>query len=85
MLDTSHIDTLECRLERWAAHRFSCVPADRDTAEKGIRLAYLAVNLPPPQRIIWSGGPVEIAERLAALEAGAETGSNVKAALFTRS
>ena len=82
MLDTSHIDTLECRLERWAAHRFSCVPADRDTAEKGIRLAYLAVNLPPPQRIIWSGGPVEIAERLAALEAGAQTGSNVKAALF---
>ena len=82
MLDSARLDTLECRLQCWAAHRLSCAPADRETAEEGIRLAYLAANLPPPQRIVWSGGPVEIAERLAAIAAGDQVGANVKAVVF---
>jgi hypothetical protein len=64
------------------AHRLSCVPADREAAEEGIRLAYLAANLPPPQRVVWLGGPVEIAERLAAIAAGDQVGANVKAVVF---
>jgi hypothetical protein len=82
MLETGHIDVLERRLERWAAHRLSCAPSDRDTVEEGIRLTYRAVNLSPPQRIIWCGGPVEIAERLAAIGAGDRTGANVRAIII---
>jgi hypothetical protein len=82
MLETAHLDALECRLERWAARRFSCAPSDRDTAEEGIRLTYRAVDLPPPQRIIWCGGPVEIAKRLAAIGAGDRIGANVRATII---
>ena len=60
----------------------SCEPADRAAAEEGIRLAYAAGGLAPPDRIIWCAGPVDIAKRLAAISADELPGANVKAEIF---
>jgi hypothetical protein len=57
----------------------SCAPADRPTAEEGIHLAYRAAGLPQPQRIVWCGGPIEIARKLAAVTVQDAIGANVKA------
>ena len=54
-------------------------PADRATAEDGIRLAYEAAGLRPPREIVWCGGPVEIASKIAAASAADGVGANVKA------
>lgn len=75
-------DDLKDYLERWAAVRMSCEPADRPTAEDGIRLAYAAAGLAPPDRIMWCGGPVEIAKQLAAASPHDLIGANVKAEIF---
>ena len=56
--------------------------ADRETAEDGIRLAYQSAGLAAPVRIIWCGGPIEIAQQLASATAGDQIGSNVKAQIF---
>lgn len=77
-----HTDGLRRHFDRCAAIRLSCRPADRSTAEQGIRLAYAAANLAPPKRIVWCGGPVEIASRLASASATAAIGANVKEELF---
>jgi hypothetical protein len=82
MRDTSPIDTLETYLGRWAAAHLSCEPADRQTAEVGVREAYASAGLAPPQRIVWCGGPLEIARQLAAVSAGDIVGVNVKAHIF---
>ena len=82
MRDTSPIDTLETYLGRWAAAHLSCEPADRRTAEEGVREAYASAGLAPPQRIVWCGGPLEIARQLAAVSAGDIVGVNVKAHIF---
>jgi hypothetical protein len=79
MRDTSPIDTLETYLGRWAAAHLSCEPADRRTAEEGVREAYVSAGLAPPQRIVWCGGPLEIAGHLAAASLGDSIGVNVKA------
>jgi hypothetical protein len=84
MRDTSPIDALKEYLDRWAAAHSSCEPADRGTAEEGIRLAYASAGLAPPQRIIWCGGPLEIAQHLAAASADDLIGANVKAEVFDR-
>ena len=60
----------------------SCEPADRRTAEDGVRLAYATAGLAPPQRIIWCGGPLEIAKHLAAASPADAIGANVKAEIF---
>ena len=57
----SPLDALSDYLDRWGAAHLSCQPADRDTAEEGIRLAYAAAGLAPPRRIVWCGGPLDIA------------------------
>jgi hypothetical protein len=62
--------------------RSSCRPADRRTAEQGIRLAYAAAGLAAPKRIIWCGGPMEIAEQLAVVSPGVPIGANVKQEIF---
>ena len=82
MRDTSPIDDLKEYLDRWAAAHLSCEPADRRTAEEGVRLAYASAGLAPPQRIVWCGGPLEIAQHLAAASADDLIGVNVKAQIF---
>ncbi len=78
-------DNLKDYLNRWAAARMSCEQADRPVAEEGIRAAYVAAGLGPPARIIWCGGPVDIAKRLAAASLDDEPiGVNVKAEIFDR-
>jgi hypothetical protein len=83
MLAHTPIDALEEYLGRWAAAHLSCAPADRGTAEEGVRLAYTTAGLAPPD-IVWCGGPLEIAERLAAASAADVIGPNVKAEIFDR-
>ena len=39
MLDVTPLAALEEHLQRWTALRTTCAPADRDTADEGIRLA----------------------------------------------
>jgi hypothetical protein len=68
----------DIRVGRSAAVAASFDPADRTTAEEGIGLAYQAAGLSPPKRIVWCGGPVEIAAKLAAATAADAVGVNVK-------
>src|SRR5262245_46207459 len=82
MLDVAPMDALEEHLQRWTALRTTCAPADRDAADEGIRLAYQAAGLSAPARIIWCGGPIEIAQQLVAATARDQIGSNVKAQVF---
>jgi hypothetical protein len=46
MLALAPLQDLSQYLEHWAAARLSCEPADRATAEAGVRLAYHAAGLP---------------------------------------
>jgi hypothetical protein len=62
----------------------SCEPADRPAAEDGIRRSYAAVGRAPPDRIIWCGGPMEIAKRLATASPEDPIGANVKAEVFDK-
>jgi hypothetical protein len=82
MLASPQIDALRDHFGRWASLRLSCQPADRRTAEQGIRLAYAAAGLAPPKQIIWCGGPMEIAEELAALRGTTPIGPSVKQEIF---
>jgi hypothetical protein len=75
-------DALRNYLNRWAGRRFSREPADRKATEEGVRLAYAAAGLAPPQRIIWRRGPLEIANDLATARAEDSIGANVKLAIF---
>ena len=99
MRDTSPIDALKEYLDRWAAAHLSCEPADRRTAEEGVRDAYASAGLAPPQRIVWCGGPLEIAQHLAAassddrdrgqreggdLRPGAQPGRHLRGGLLER-
>jgi len=84
MLDASPIEALSEYLDHWAAAHVSCEPADRPMAEEGIRLAYAIAGLTPPRRIIWCGGPLEIANQLAAARAVDAIGRNVKAEVYDR-
>jgi hypothetical protein len=77
-------DDLKAYLERWASVRMSCEPADRPAAEEGIRRMYAAAGLAPPERIVWCGGPMEIAKRLATASPDDPIGANVKAEVFDR-
>ncbi|MCI0529239.1 MAG: hypothetical protein L0Y56_17520, partial [Nitrospira sp.] len=51
--------------DKWRRIISSTEPASRKEAETGINLAYQAIGLKPPDKIVWSGSP------LAALLAGA--------------
>ena len=86
MLDTvpeaSPIAALGDYLDRWAEAHLSCQPADRVEAEEGVRLAYATAGLAPPARIVWCGGPLEIAAHLAAASPADLIGANVKAQVF---
>jgi hypothetical protein len=71
-------------LDRWAKAHLGCAPADRPTAEAGVRLAYTAAGLPPPNRIVWCGGPLEIVRHLRESSALDNPGRNVKVEVFDR-
>ena len=47
----------------WLARQASTQQADRETAEAGVRQAYLASGLAAPDRIEWCAGPRELAQR----------------------
>lgn len=65
-------------LRHWAEAPFSCEPSDRELAERGVRLAYRAAGLAPPQRIIWCGSPVGIATQIGAASASRQIGRSVR-------
>src|SRR5689334_12198571 len=67
---------------RWRAIRRSTEPADRGAAEGGVRLAYRAAGLAPPERIVWCNSPIALAHL--ALRSTAADGGNVKAAIMQR-
>lgn len=56
--------------DEWLAVGLSTAPADRPAAEEGVRLAYAAANLPPPQHYLWRGSPWAGALAAAQLAAG---------------
>jgi hypothetical protein len=82
--DVPPMAALRDYLDRWAAAHLSCEPADRLTAEEGVRLAYTTAGLAPPTRMIWCGGPLEIAQHLATASPTDVIGPNVKAQVFDR-
>jgi hypothetical protein len=82
--EASPLNALSAYLDRWAAAHLSCEPADREIAENGVRLAYAAGGLEPPARIVWCGGPLEIARNLAAADLHDRIGDNVKTEVFNR-
>jgi hypothetical protein len=67
---------------RWAAVRRSTAPADRETAEQAVMLAYHAAGLAPPGRIAWRDGPLALADP--ALRMSREDGRNVRFRLVDR-
>jgi hypothetical protein len=84
MVGGKPFDDLEAYLNRWAGVRMSCAPAERGLAEDGIRSAYSAAGLAPPDRIVWCSGPMEIAKRLATASPDDLIGANVKAEVFDK-
>jgi hypothetical protein len=82
MHGAARFNDLRAYLDRWARLRMSGGPADRRAAEEGIRLAYAAAGLTPPERIVWCGGPMEIAKGLATASPEDPIGRNVKGELF---
>jgi hypothetical protein len=65
---------------RWERVRLSTAPADRAAAEVATGEAYRAAGLAPPDRIIWCGGPVDVARSCADTGLSA-AGDNVKSQL----
>lgn len=82
MFGRAEIGSLPHPTNRWAETPLSCRPANRTMAEQGIRLAYAAAGLPPPERIVWCGGPLAIARELASAAPAQRIGANVKAEIF---
>src|SRR5262245_13211521 len=82
MLAASPTRALNEYLDRWSSAHLSCDPADRGTAEEGICLAYAAVGLRAPQRVVWFKSPLELADRLAKPSPHMPIGPNVKTEVF---
>jgi len=78
-LTPEQIAALRLYSERWTKIRRSTLPADRASAQDGVRLAYRAAGLEPPHRIEWCRGPIELAELAAHVtrDHGANVGSFV--------
>ncbi|HEY4027211.1 MAG TPA: hypothetical protein VGO86_12340 [Candidatus Dormibacteraeota bacterium] len=58
-LAPAHEAKLEALREEWRAVGLATGPADRRRAERGMRAAYLAAGLPPPQLFLWVRSPLE--------------------------
>jgi hypothetical protein len=83
-LDLAQTEKLAQHRKRWAEVRLSTAPCDRAAAEEGVALAYRAVGLPPPQRMVWCGGPVEIARLWAQAQRDEIRGGNLKAEMIDK-
>ena len=79
--DLTPTDALAGYLVRWETAHLSCEPAQRPTAEHGIRAAYAAAGFPTP-RIVWCRSPIEIAQEIAAAKLPHAIGRNVKTDVF---
>jgi len=79
ILAPEQITALRLYSDRWTKIRRSTLPADRSAAEDGVRLAYQAAGLDPPERFEWCRGPIELAELTThvARDHGANIGSFV--------
>src|SRR5258706_9127890 len=69
--------------ERWTEIRRSTAPADREAAEHGVRLAYLASGHLPPSHIVWCASPIEMAN-LWGQTPHDQAGANVRTAVVNK-
>lgn len=53
---------LEIYAKKWRDIRLTTTPAHREEAERGLRLAYLAGGIQPPEKILWFTSPATLAE-----------------------
>jgi hypothetical protein len=81
-LTAEQVAALDRYRARWLAIRRSTEPADRGAAEQGVRLAYQAAGLPPPDRFEWCDSPIALSHRACA--ASSIDGANVRSALVDR-
>ena len=58
--------------QEWLRHGLTLEPADRATAEAGVRLVYRAAGLTPPRRVVWAGSPLAGVVAALALTAGSD-------------
>ncbi len=58
LLTPEQIDRFGDYVERWTAIGLCTAPADRPQAEAGVRAAYEAAELTPPELIVWCGSPM---------------------------
>ncbi|MEV0196231.1 DUF6745 domain-containing protein [Nonomuraea sp. NPDC050691] len=68
----------------WREVAFTTGPADRAEAEAGVRAAYLAAGLAPPERVVWLSSPAQGAIAAAVLTGDAKTRSLLHSALAAR-
>lgn len=71
--------SLEAHRQKWLEIGLSTEPADRPTAEAGVRAAYEAAGLPPPAMVVWLESPMAGAVGAAVLARGAQVGDQVEA------
>jgi len=77
-LSAEQVVALSRQHARWEGIRTSTARADRAAANDGVKAAYRAARLAPPDEIIWCEGPLEVA-RAGAQTGHAVAGENVKA------
>lgn len=77
LFDASCLERLAQLRQRWETLRRSTAPSDRVAAEAGVRAAYRAAQLPPPE-IVWADGPDDVAEQWQRRQLGGLAGPNVK-------
>jgi hypothetical protein len=65
--DPGQLATLGTVASDWLAALLAVGPTDRDTAEAGVRQAYRAAGLAPPERVVWFGSPLAGAVAVALL------------------
>ena len=70
--------------DRWSSIRLATSPVDRAAAEAGVHLAYANAGLDPPVRIVWCGGPIELARSWDDVRRSSAIGASVRAAIGER-
>jgi hypothetical protein len=81
-LSPEKLAALHATRERWNATRFSTAPGDHAKAEHAVDESYRLAGLPPPRRIEWCGGPVDLARRWERARRATGIGLNVRADLI---
>jgi len=83
-LSDRRLGLLKEHCDWWARIRLSTAPADRDAAEEAVAIAYVVAGYPPPKRIEWGGGPIEIARLWRRGPRGAHAGACLKTAIVDK-